>query len=141
MMSKKELTKIAKRIVKADRGLRSPQLIHPNREWGIGILSAVIIFVACAVWSASVFLEYRDISVSSGEENTAISTVYREAMVERVLGDFKERADEHARLKGQMVIEVEPEPEVEDENTATSTEETIEEEVIEETATSTEAES
>ena len=37
MISKRDITKFAKRIIRNQRGLRDHQMIHPRREWAVGL--------------------------------------------------------------------------------------------------------
>lgn len=89
---------MAKRLLHPQRDLRKPEIMHPARDWIIGLLTALLIFIAGAAWSTHVYLKYRDLSV---EETSNVSTevvVYRESLVKAALDEFAGRVTEHQRL-------------------------------------------
>jgi len=99
MIQNNTLAQLARRITKADTVLRDPQLFHPAREWRIGLIVAMLIFIASAVWSMQTYTFFRDASVV--QEVTAATeevTVYRESLVEAALTAYEERAAAHMLL-------------------------------------------
>lgn len=97
MIDKKEFKKMAKKILRSDKGVVNPKLMHPAREWGIGITVGLIILVVSMVWSAEVYLSYRDTNFDEvANENEVI--VYRASLVENTLALFTNRADYFADL-------------------------------------------
>lgn len=91
MINKQSFSQVAKRVRRTGRGLRDPQLMHPNREWGIGLLVAVLIFTISAVWSAQTYMKYKDASINLVEPVTENMQVYRAAMIDAALEKFSER--------------------------------------------------
>jgi hypothetical protein len=99
MRQNNTLAQLARRITKADTVLRDPQLFHPAREWRIGLIVAMLIFIASAIWSMQTYTFFRDASVV--QEVTAVTeevTVYRESLVEAALTAYEERAAAHTLL-------------------------------------------
>lgn len=99
MIQNNKLSQLARRITKTDTVLRDPQLFHPAREWRIGLIVAMLIFIASAVWSMQTYTFFRDASVV--QEVTAATeevTVYRESLVEAALTAYEERAAAHTLL-------------------------------------------
>ena len=93
MMNKKEITKFAKQIVRAQQGLKNHQLMHPRREWMVGVLVAVGIFAASAAWSAAKYFEYQNFEQQSVSQPEAPVAVYRETLVIEALTAFEEKAE------------------------------------------------
>lgn len=94
MTHKEKLSQLAKKIFQSNRGVRNPQLMHPNREWMIGLVLGVSLFAASAMWSLFMYREHRNISA----ENTAIGEeiiLYRESMVDAALDHFKKQSGLH----------------------------------------------
>jgi hypothetical protein len=140
MMNKKEITTFAKKIVRAQQGLKNHQLMHPRREWLIGVLVAVSIFSASAVWSSIKYFQYKDIDHQTSVQPEAPVAVYRENLVNEALSAFAEKAQRLADQLGDTEplpeIEYEPLPEEEEESgetaedAAVSTEEQTPEETV-----------
>lgn len=132
MINKKEITAFAKNILHSKKGLRSPQIMHPAREWQLGLGIALGIFAVCAYFSVQTYVEYRNIDLTLEDDGVAAATVYRGSLVEAALGEFSARAAKYDNLRATAVpLDFEPpvEPEV---IVATSSEE------IPDTSTSTE---
>lgn len=126
----KNIDNILKSISRHKHGLRDPQIMHPEREWLIGISIAVTIFILSGAWSLTLYLKNRNVSsdIQMGEQSEVV--VYRESMVNEALGRLdKRKAALDALLGRESVVETPPEePEeivapVEDESIATSSEE------------------
>jgi len=143
MMNKEEFTKIAKGIIKSSKGLQSPKIIHPNREWFTGLLITLLIFAASGVWSAQMYLQYRDTSVTENVEASDEGVVYREAMVNSALEDLAERQNNYDDLVSYFVTNSSVEEIIvkeEEVEVSTSTESTEEESGNDEAANEEETE-
>jgi hypothetical protein len=89
MIHRNKISEIARKLVKPNNiSLRSLQIMHPNREWGIGLLLAVLIFAGSGIWSAKTYLSYRNFSVDEDVEIETSTVVYRETLVENALKIF-----------------------------------------------------
>jgi hypothetical protein len=127
----KNIDNILKSISRHKHGLRDPQIMHPEREWLIGISIAVTIFILSGAWSLTLYLKNRNVSsdIQMGEQSEVV--VYRESMVNEALGRLDERKAELDALLGkEPIVETSPEepeeitPPAENESIATSSEET-----------------
>lgn len=94
----KHIDTIIKSINRHKKGLRDPQIMHPEREWSIGIFMAVFIFISSAAWSLGVYISNRNASANVQTEEQSESVVYRESMVEEALSRLKERTTTLASL-------------------------------------------
>lgn len=129
MINKQEIKNIAKRILKFRRGVRDHQIIHPSRDWFIGLAFAVLLFGISAAWSAQVYISHKNTSVSEVTGEIEEVVVYREAMVAAALQYFGDKQEFYTNLLNAKYL---PEQPAED----TEVEETENEEV---TATSSES--
>lgn len=98
MMHRKNITKIAKRILHHKEGIRSPQIMHPRRDWTIGLVVATGIFIASAIWSAQSYLSYKDPIVGERGGGEEVVLVYRASLVNTALAEFDERSKTFAEL-------------------------------------------
>ncbi len=121
MINRNEFTKIAKKILGSNKQLRTPEIMHPNREWSLGLFVAIMIFCGTAFWSAQTYKAYQNTSVDLSDKNEE-SAVYRELLVKAALEKFNFRKQEHDLLMGTPRVEIEAEPAVNTENAASSTE-------------------
>ena len=129
----KHIDNIVKSIGRHKKGLRDPQIMHPEREWTIGIFLALLIFIASATWSLTLYLENRNAALGAPIEEQSESLVYRESMVAQGLTRLDERAKMLASLLPQtnqvQVEEVIEEVATSTESTIPPTEESTEDEV------------
>jgi hypothetical protein len=105
----KQIENIIKSINRQRRGLRDPQIMHPEREWLIGMVLALSIFVLTATWSMTVYLKNRNASTQIEAEQQSESVVYRETMVAEALARLEKRTAELNTLLeqgGSGVVEV-----------------------------------
>ena len=115
MMDKKYFKKIARDLFKHSRGLKTPTLIHPAREWFTGLFIAVMVFAGSAAWGGATYFHHKNLTISGGETQELEKVVYRESLVKAALEGFASRANKYAELTDQSyvpVVEPAPEPEV-----------------------------
>jgi len=98
MINKKEILKIAKGILRKQKGIRDHQIIHPAREWWIGVLLSLVVFSGIATWSIATYSEYSNTSVVASTQATETGVVYRESLIEAALEQFSERQDNYEQL-------------------------------------------
>lgn len=133
MMNKPEFTKIAKNIINSQKQLKNPQIVHPSREWLIGIFVALVIFGASAAWSLQTYKQYQNTSVDENKQSE-VDVVYRESLVEAALEKFLTRSQKHAiYIEGSLPEAIVPNLEGEEATTST---EMIDEDSSEATASS-----
>ena len=98
MINKKDITEIAKKMMRKHQGLRDPQIIHPRRDWIIGVFLSLAAFAGIAWWSGMSYLNYSNISVIESVELADTSVVYKEGQVNAALELFKEQTDNYNQL-------------------------------------------
>lgn len=115
---------VLKKLSRHSRSLKGPHIMHPRREWGIGIFFSVVILISAASLGAYTYFKNQSIDAAA-TMSTDNDMVYRASLVEEVLNTMEEREKVINDPARQVVIEVTPEPEV-----ATSSPEEVPETVL-----------
>ena len=113
-MKASNITQIAKKILKHQKGLREHQIIHPGREWAIGILLALFSLVLIVGWNVYSYDRYSSDEITNIVPDTQEVVVYREQMVAEALAIFSERSNTFVKLRNDFFISSAPEPFVEE---------------------------
>jgi len=95
MINRKQFTQMAKRVAGSKTGLKNPRLIHPLREWWIGLLIAVVSFTVIAIWSTQTYAQFSNDATAGNMIDEVDPVVYRKSLVESVLADFSIKAERH----------------------------------------------
>jgi hypothetical protein len=101
MINKQKITNLAKNFFHKEKTLKSPRLMHPKREWLIGLMVAVLLFIGTAGWSAYSYIYYRDFTPDNSDLETSEVTVYRESLVEEALNQYQQREQTYNDLLDQ----------------------------------------
>ena len=107
MIHKKQITQFAKNLLRSQKGIKNHQLMHPSREWAVGLLVAVGIFTGSGVWSALAYLEYRSDNLLVEDVSSEQPVVYREALVTEALNTFNQKEETLAALLDDPSLETE----------------------------------
>ncbi len=102
MMEKTDFLKMAKTVFKRGQGVPDKRLMHPKRDWGIGILIFVFVSVAGSYLSASSFSQYRNIEVSGGQSANKLPR-YNEKQIESAIEDYAAKTASFSALVGDKV--------------------------------------
>lgn len=94
---------MAKRVLRSPERPRNPQMIHPEREWLIGLSLATILFVGSTAVAVQEYAQYRDVTLTDNGSTEEI-VIYREHMVNEALLKFSERSTEHQSLLNQIGV-------------------------------------
>jgi hypothetical protein len=114
-------------IVRRKRGIADPQIMHPMREWVIGIGVTAVVVIAGSVLAATLYNYYddkRDVIITVSETPVP----YNANLVEAALTQYRQKQQQYDQIVGTVIQSV-PAPELVEE-TASSTE-AVEEEVPE----------
>lgn len=96
MPNKDIFKEIVKKLDRQKKGLRDPRIMHPEREWLLGIAVMIFVFLGSAYWSAQTYLKNRN--VTSEEIVSDENVTYRDAIVRDVLQRFNKRGETYATL-------------------------------------------
>lgn len=120
MINKSEFTDIAKRVLRFNKGLKSPQIMHPQREWLTGLLVAIIFFGSSVAWSAHMYIKYKNLAINGSDVSIDTEViVYRESLVTAALEEFSSRQELHNELLGVGVLN-KAIPDIVDENSSST---------------------
>jgi hypothetical protein len=98
MQNKDIFKELIKKLDRQKKGLSDPRIMHPEREWAIGLGAMVVVFLLSAYWSSQMYLKNRD--VTSVELSSDETVTYREAIVRDVLQRFQGRKNTYSQLTG-----------------------------------------
>jgi hypothetical protein len=105
MIETKDITKMVQHIVRRNRGVADPQIMHPMREWVIGISVTLVGVFIGAVFAASLYSFY-------DAKNDSIITVtetvvpYNAVVVEEALTDYRLKKSAYEAVGGIFPTEV-----------------------------------
>lgn len=106
--------------------LSDRDIMHPEREWFLGVFVGLIILTLAIFWSVKTYIQFDKITVSDLEEKDKKS-VYKDLLVESALVDFADRKKMYSDLKEDLISKTEkvevivPEPALESVELASST--------------------
>lgn len=124
MIKKYDIIAAARTISRKSKGYRAPMLIHPQRDWWIGLCMFAVIVIAGGGVLARMYALNDSLDSLVGAEANSIPR-YREEVVQDVLTEYRTRG-----VAYQMLIENTPNVEtVATSTTATSTDEAVDGEV------------
>lgn len=101
MIEKKDILKMAKHVFKRAGGGRDHEIMHPYREWGAGVLVALIIAIAGASLAVERYLTYSGINVEVSDIGDD-AVKYRGAQVEQALLMYEDRKRKFENLVAEM---------------------------------------
>lgn len=130
------IKKTALAVFKRKQKVTQPRLVHPPRDWFIGMSIGVAILVGIMAWSGYMYISNRSSEQFQQNHEVAQPTVYRAAVVAEALEYFEDRQSRFAAVSDEALIVTPPEP-TPPEAVSTSTDQLPEESGIDETATST----
>lgn len=96
MQNKDIFKSLLKKLERQKKGLSDPRIMHPEREWAIGIVAMILVFLGSAYWSSQVYLKNRN--VTSAEVPTDEVVVYKEGIVTDVLKRFEKNDETYRQL-------------------------------------------
>ena len=125
--SNQSITALASKLFHQKQGVRRIKLMHPRRDWLLGILVGVVIMIGMGSWSAYTYFDKRD-DIGLGEMTVeAQAPLYKADLVDEALAVFETRRETFNRLTGaeggvpEVIIELPDEDSVTSEATTTAT--------------------
>ena len=106
MINKKHIADMARHITRHAKGLKDPRIMHPEREWVLGLAVALGIFTVTAAGSAFSYMKNKH-PVAESTEGASEVPVYRESIVKDALKQLETRDREREALLSGMSL---PEP-------------------------------
>ncbi len=130
MITKKDIINAAKAVVRKSNGYRIPMLIHPRRDWLLGLLFFAVIVIGGGLVLARLYFVNQSVDALVGVEAEQIPR-YREEVVNDVLAVYRERKATYDAILMNLPA-VPPEAATTSEATASSTDTELLEAVDEE---------
>ena len=126
--SNQHIRALARKLFHQEKGIRRVKLMHPDRDWLLGVLAGVMIILTMIGWSAYTYLEQRS-AIELDETNMeAEIPVYKGETIEDALELFANRKEAFTQLNQTSTPVVEtPVGPVADVGATSSTDEIVEE--------------
>lgn len=103
MIEKNPIKKMARAILHGKKHMSFDRnIMHPEREWFLGLLVGFIILGAGIFWSIDNRDNFKDISITTTGE-AEDNVVYKASLVEAALNDFKVRKENYENLKKDLL--------------------------------------
>lgn len=90
-ITQKKIFQMTQSVLRGEKHYGEHLLLHPTREWAIGLLCFMVLCLGGAWWAATVYLRYIDVSALLGEGIVPEMTTYRSAQVSQALEILDER--------------------------------------------------
>lgn len=115
---------MVRNVVRRNKGLSDRKLMHPAREWILGLFFMVICIGAGAAYSAYSYAVYDDGEYNGTDIEQTLIT-YRTKQVEDAIAKYNEEKKEHQTILGANITTSIPQNTEESEQTATTSEEVL----------------
>lgn len=99
MIKKQDIMAMARNVAKFGRGQQSVKVIHPRREWLIGVVLFFVVLITGGIFNATNYLAYENIEEAVQGEATGMKE-YRSTDAEAVAELYAARQAEYERLRG-----------------------------------------
>ncbi len=114
MIHKKNVTKIFKNVIKRDHGLPDRRLMHPKREWLVGLCMFLVLILAGGLYALFAFHSYSGISVD--DQTVEVNQLhYKRADALEAIDLYKQKRDTfeslHTNKPNVDTVSSEPVPE------------------------------
>ncbi len=105
MIETKHITKMVQHIVRRNRGLSDPQIMHPMREWLVGIVVTMLVGVIGSVSAAFLYHSYDELR---GTEIAIVSTStpYKIKVVDKALAEYRQKRENYNVLLDKKTVSV-----------------------------------
>lgn len=97
---------MAQRVFAHSRSTRTPTLMHPQRDWMIGLLVGFFLLCVIAMWSTYTYIINRSGQSIEVSAESAVAMVYREPVVTAALEVMGQRAAKFSALTGKRIDQI-----------------------------------
>lgn len=126
MIDKNSILKMTKQVLRRGQGYPDRRMMHPRREWAIGLILFTILVLSGAFISSQEYLKYSNLDTLRPQTQTHI-VAYNELGVSNALETFRDRKRIYGVLTNKEVV-IELVPDTSTSTQATSTEAEVSEE-------------
>ncbi len=99
MITKHSILKMVRHIVRRDAGHPDRRIMHPARDWFIGLLGVGVVFLGGGVYAGYLFWSKSN-TIAETHEATSGSVKYDRKLIDRVLTDYRARQTRYESLGG-----------------------------------------
>lgn len=110
-------------------GRYEKRMLHPLREWFIGVSVFLLCVLSATAHSAYTFIKYESVNIDTVTISTESTIRYNRTLVETVLGRYQERAQEFSAIIAGIPV---PEADTEEAGSMSTTTPEMEDRVTEE---------
>lgn len=97
LLDKNQILKMSRHVFLRSSGVPDKRLLHPRREWGIGLCLFAVLLLTGSALTAQTFTQFRDLSTIAGEASLTIPR-YNEHQVQTVLELYAVRSQAYQAL-------------------------------------------
>jgi hypothetical protein len=95
-ITQKKILQMTRSVLRGQKQYGEHQLLHPAREWSIGLVSFGVLCALGVWWAGTVYLRYVDVSTLRGDAVVPETTTYRGAQVAQALEILDAHSKEYA---------------------------------------------
>lgn len=103
-LSSNTIAKFARDVFTKKKTLAANRLIHPHRDWAIGLFLGGCILVGIMAWSAYMYVSNRSGDNAQEKVDPASLPVYRAATIEQAIELFQKKETAYNSLKQQVIV-------------------------------------
>ena len=100
MITKHETRRLARRIARRNAGRGDRRIMHPARDWLIGLVGAALLLLGGSVGAGYLFWSKSD-KATEASEATIDVVRYDQKLLQRVLTDYRGRRARYDSLRGE----------------------------------------
>ena len=105
-----DIQALTKKLFHQQQGTRRIKLMHPKRDWVLGLSFGLVLFVGIISWNISVYFEQRQGVQFTDTDVVAELPTYRAESVSQALDIYKIRQENFAALSGSRLPIIIEEP-------------------------------
>lgn len=102
MISKTDIIKLSKHVFSRSQGIADKRIIHPRRDWAIGLLLLIVCMIGGGYMGARAFIQYQNFDVEMGEASVVLPR-FNESDVLTTIERFEAKADAFSALIAEPV--------------------------------------
>lgn len=89
---------MSEHVFRKSQGYPDRRLMHPQREWGIGLLFFGFLVILGSILAGNIFVMYRDVGTTEGNAGESVPQ-YRTTIVQDALELYRTRNEKYKRMR------------------------------------------
>lgn len=103
MIEKKDIFNMARHIFRHNQGISDPKIMHPGREWAIGLVGATAGIIIGAVASINTFVSFNQEQIDQLDV-TEVAIPYKASLVEAAISKYQAKSAGYQEIYRQLSI-------------------------------------